>query len=199
MTFYEVLIRIDFVLAVALLVVVPLGLLAASVRRPAVRDRLLVYWRASALLGITVYLWAGEDPMGFATGWMARALIPLALWRGDALLVLRGRSLPPGGHWQARAYRWWRRGAIAYNLIGVVYMLPLVGCVFSDVTATCRAWYGPPQQFAAALHPGLAPVWLVRIGWVALGLYAAYLLASTERLRRHREEQGEEEDSAQQP
>jgi hypothetical protein len=76
-------------------------------------------------------------------------------------------------------------------------MRPLVGCVFSDVTATCRAWYGPPQQFAAALHPGLAPVWLVRIGWVALGLYAAYLLASTERLRRHREEQGKEQDAPQ--
>jgi len=184
MRLYDLLIRADFLLAVALLVVVPLGLLAASVRTAEIRDRLLVYWRASALLGITVYLWAGQEPMGFATGFAARALIPLALWRGDAMMVLRGRSLPAPDIRLARAYRTWRTAAIAYNVIGVLYMLPLLTCVFGDATAACRAWYEPPMQFAAWLHPETDPIWLVRYGWVALGLYAAYLLSTAMRLQR---------------
>ena len=105
MSSYETLVYADFVLAVGLLVGVPLLLLAASLNLPPVRDRLLVYWRASALLGITVYLWIGEQAMGFATGFAARALIPLALWRGDALRVLRGDSLPTGPDWRALLFR----------------------------------------------------------------------------------------------
>ena len=183
MGFYSALIHADFVLAVGGLVVIPLVLLLASIRRPAVRDRLLVYWRASAVLGITVYLWAGHDPMGFATGWTARALIPLALWRGDALMVLRGRTFPHGSYWQARLYRFWWQGAVAYNLIGLVYMLPLLGCVFDDGSGFCTAWYGPPQVFTDMLHPTIEPIWLARYGWVALGVYAAYLLSTAVRLR----------------
>ncbi|PSQ67601.1 MAG: DUF3177 domain-containing protein, partial [Bacteroidetes bacterium QH_1_61_8] len=60
MRLYETLVYGDFVLAVGLLVVAPFLLLAVSVTYSPVRDRLLVYWRASALLGITVYLWIGE-------------------------------------------------------------------------------------------------------------------------------------------
>src|SRR6056297_1923829 len=101
MRLYETLVYADFVIAVALLVVVPLVLLGISVNHSPVRDRLLVYWRASALLGITVYLWIGEQTMGFATGFAAQALIPLALWRGDALMVLRGRSLPTEADWRS--------------------------------------------------------------------------------------------------
>ena len=185
MHLYELLIRIDFLLAVGLLVVAPLLLLVmASVGQPDVRDRLLVYWRASALLGITVYLWAGEEPMGFATGFAARALIPLALWRGDALMVLRGRAVPPLDTRLARLFATWRTAAIAYNLIGVVYMLPLLGCVFGDTTPACLAWYEPPKQFTAWLHPATEPIWLARYGWVALGVYAAYLLSTATRLQR---------------
>jgi hypothetical protein len=184
MSLYLFLIRADFVLAVGGLVVIPLVLLLASVHRPEVRDRLLVYWRASALLGITVYLWAGSDPMGFATGWASRALIPLALWRGDALMVLRGRTFPPGQSWQARLYRFWWQGVIAYNLMGVLYMLPLLSCIFDDGTALCQAWYGPPTVFTSTLHPSIEPVWLARYGWVAVGVYAAYLMSTAVRLRR---------------
>lgn len=184
MAAYSALIHADFVLAVGGLVVIPLGLLAASLHRPAVRNRLLVYWRASAVLGITVYLWAGNDPMGFATGWAARALIPLALWRGDALMVLRGRTLPQGASWQARLYRFWWKGVMAYNLIGVLYMLPLLACVFGDGSMLCRAWYEPPTLFTQTLHPTIEPIWLARYAWVALGIYAAYLLSTAVRLRR---------------
>lgn len=181
---YETLVYADFILAVGLLVVMPLFLLLTSVNQPPVRDRLLVYWRASALLGITVYLWIGEEPMGFATGYASRALIPLALWRGDALMVLRGRSLPPPSDWRTSLYQYWREVAIAYNVMGLVYMLPLLPCVMQGADPSCALWYGPPQQYAEWLHPTVEPIWLARYGWVALGIYAAYLLSTAVRLQR---------------
>jgi hypothetical protein len=188
MSLYETLVYADFVLAVGLLVVVPLALLLVSATLPPVRDRLLVYWRASALLGITVYLWIGETPMGFMTGYAARALIPLALWRGDALTVLRDRPVPAASDWRNALFRYWRAAAISYSLAGLAYMLPLLGCAWSDAAAACRAWYAPPQQYAAWLHPTVEPLWLARYGWVALGVYAAYLLSTAVRLRRDRME-----------
>lgn len=184
MSLYETLVYADFVLAVGLLVVVPLLLLAASVRCSPVRNRLLVYWRASALLGITVYLWIGEQTMGFATGFAARALIPLALWRGDALHVLRGAPLPTVQDWRGVLFRRWRTAAIAYNILGLAYMLPLLPCVVTGAGARCEVWFGPPQQYAGWLHPTVEPVWLARYGWVALGVYAAYLLSTAVRLQR---------------
>lgn len=188
MSLYETLVYADFLLAVGLLVVVPLLLLFASATLPPVRRRLLVYWRASALLGVTVYLWIGETPMGFMTGYAARALIPLALWRGDALTVLRDRSVPAASDGRTALFRYWRAAAIPYSLAGLAYMLPLLGCVWSDAAAVCRAWYAPPQQYATWLHPTVEPIWLARYGWVALGVYAAYLLSTAVRLQRDRME-----------
>ncbi len=184
MSLYDTLVYVDFVLGVALLVVVPLALLVPSITLPPVRKRLLVYWRTSALLGITVYLWIGETPMGFATGFASRALIPLALWRGDALTVLRDQPIPTSSDWRAALFRYWRTAVIPYNLVGLAYMLPLLSCVGSDVDPMCQAWYAPPQQYAAWLHPNVEPIWLARYGWVALGIYSAYLLATAVRLQR---------------
>lgn len=184
MSLYETLVYADFLAAVGLLVVVPLVLLFSSLTLPAIRDRLLVYWRTSALLGITVYLWIGEAQMGFATGYASRALIPLALWRGDAFLVLRDEPIPSTTGWRAAAFRYWRAVAIPYNLAGLVYMLPLLPCFGSDVTPVCQAWYAPPQQYAEWLHPTVDPIWLARYGWGALGIYSAYLLSTAVRLQR---------------
>ena len=188
MSLYETLVYADFLLAVGLLVVAPLFLLVVSATLPPVRSRLLVYWRASALLGVTVYLWIGETPMGFITGYAARALIPLALWRGDALRVLRDRPVPRASGWRTTFFRYWRAAAIPYSLAGLAYMLPLLGCAWSDAAAVCQAWYAPPQQYAAWLHPTVEPLWLARYGWVALGVYAAYLLSTAVRLQRDRME-----------
>lgn len=187
LTVYETLVRADFLVAVALLVVAPLILLVGAARTPPVRDRLLVYWRASALLGITVYLWAGSVQVGFVTGYLARAIIPLALWRGDALHPLGQRLYPDASDRLARAYRWWCRAAIAYNVMGLIYMLPLLSCaVGSDASAMCGAWYEPPQILTGTLHPDVSPLWLGRYGWLGLGAYAAYLLATASVLRHHR-------------
>lgn len=183
MSLYRTLVHADFAVAVILLVVIPLVLLGASVRTPSIRRRMLVYWRASALLGITVYLWIGQVQLGFVTGWLARAIIPLALWRGDALTVLRGESLTDTSA-LAQAYRDWRRIAMGYSLLGILYMLPLLTCSFGEATSEmCQAWYIPPATYAAFFHPDVEPVWLGRYARGALGIYAAYLIASAYRLR----------------
>lgn len=184
MAVYEDLVYANFVVAVGLLVVVPLGLLLASVNLRAVRARLLVYWRVSALLAITVYLWIGETPMGFATGYLAQALIPLALLRGDAFMVLRRQPVPTIGGWRTATFRYWRMTTIYYHLAGLAYMIPLLPCIWGDEDALCQAWYAPPQEYAAWLHPTVEPIWLARYGWVALGVYAAYLLSTAVRLQR---------------
>lgn len=184
MSIYESLVYVDFVFATGLLVAVPLALLVSSVTLPSIRSRLLVYWRASALLGITVYLWSGETPMGFATGYAARAIIPLALWRGDALAVLRRRPVPSTQGWRATIFRYWRTITIHYNLAGLAYMIPLLPCIWGDSASLCQAWYAPPQEYAAWLHPTVDSIWLARYGWVALGVYAAYLLSTAVRLQR---------------
>jgi hypothetical protein len=166
-------------LAVVVLVVAPLLLLLVGLGTPSVRRRMLVYWRTSALLGITVYLWIDQIQTGFLTGFLARALIPLALWRGDVLFQMRDQPLPSDAGLLGRWYRRWRAAAIAYCLAGLVYMLPVLPCAFgADAAAICQAWYAPPQQYAAWVHPDVSPLWLGRYGWVALGVYAAYLLAS---------------------
>lgn len=174
---YETIARADFLVAVVLLVILPLALLAGSVSAAAVRNRLLAYWRASALLGITVYLWAGEAPGGFVTGFVAHGAILLALWRGDAFSPQDGSALPSGQGRPGTAFRYWRWAASVYVLIGLVRALLLLPCAAGDATAACRAWYGPPQQYARWVHPTVHPVRLARYGGWALSLYAAYGIA----------------------
>lgn len=184
LTLYGALIRADFLFAVALMVVAPLVLLAASAHVPPVRTRLLVYWRTASLFLITTLLWAAEVDLGFFAGYAARALVPLALWRGDALAPLRGRPLPDDLGRLGRAYRQWQRFTVAYNVLGLVYMAPLLYCAFvSDASTMCTAWYAPPQELVYGVLPELERGTLLRISGLGVGVYSVYLLASSVILR----------------
>lgn len=184
MTLYEGLVHFDFLVTLILLGITPLLLLLLSIRQPPVRNRLLVYWRGAALLLITIYLWIGETGMGFATGITARALIPLALWRGDAFLVLRDRPVPTSRGLRTSLFRYWRTATIVYSGVALLYMLPLLSCVGNEGGAVCQPWYNLSQPVGEWLHPNVEPLWLARYGWVALGVYAAYLLSTAVRLQR---------------
>ncbi len=175
---YETLIRLDFLLAVGLLVVAPLVLLGPSLRRPWMRHRLLAYWRASALLGITVYLWIDEWAVGFLTGYAARAFIPVALWWGDALAPSRPASPSTDTDWATALFRKWRGVATMYSVAGLIYMAPLLSCVWSAPSAVCTGWYRPPQEYARLLHPYTPWTQLGMYGRVALVVYVGYALAS---------------------
>lgn len=184
MSLYEGLVRLDFLVTLVLLGIVPLALLLVSISHAPVRNRLLVYWRAAALLIITVYLWIGETGMGFVTGITGRALIPLALWRGDAFRVLRGQPVPTSQGVRATLFRYWRSATITYSIVALLYMLPLLSCVGNASGTLCQPWFDLSQPVAEWLHPTVEPLWLARYGWVALGVYAAYLLSTAVRLQR---------------
>ena len=176
----------EFAFATATLIIMPLLLLPASIRVPEVRMRMLAYWRAAALLGITVYLWIAEMTMGFITSVAARAIIPLVLWHGDVGATWK-TALPAPDSWQARVYRLWWYFVVVYSVVGLLSMLPLLSCALSgDVAASCQAWYGPPQAYASLFHPN-ADWWMLgRWAWVALGVYIIYLMATMYRLRRRK-------------
>lgn len=166
-----------FLLAVMLLVLVPLGLLAAVAGEPPLRRRMLVYWRVSALLMVTVYLLIGPDPLGFATGVLALLLIPLSLWFGDGLY-----PLPDPADLHADLGGWfqrWRWGVASYCGLGLVLTFPMLLCTKGVLTPACTAWLVPPQTYAALLHPNIAPETLAQAGRIGLYIWTAYALYST--------------------
>jgi hypothetical protein len=175
-------IKLDFVLAVLLTVLVPLLLLFSSIKEPPLQYRLLAYWRISALLAITVYLLMAESSIGLLSGVVARILIPPVLWLGDGLmkssspLAAQGKSI-------YRLFYWWRGAVSIYCLLGVIFTLPLLQCGWTGmVTERCAAWYIPPQMFGSLLHE---PTQWQRFGeyaLVALVVYVVYLLAAISRL-----------------
>lgn len=157
----RVLVRVDFVAAVALTVLAPLALLARAAlagRTDEVR-LLLRYWRASSLLMVTVYLLAGERRVAFPAGVVARLLIAQTLLRGE-----------PG----ARALlKRWRRVTSWYCLMGAAFTAPMLqGTVADELPPVCRAYIEPTQEFAALLHPGVQREHLGRAGSVGLTLFS---------------------------
>ncbi len=182
---FPLLIRLDFVLAVALLVVAPLGLLVASVRRPTVRGHLLAYWRASSLLMVTVYLMIGGRPVAFVAGTAALVLIPLALHYGDALFVAGPSSL--GEEPVATWFRRWRVAATVFCGGSLLLTLPALRCAgdTAETGSFCAAWLGPPRELHRALHPSLDPVGLGEAAIGGLVIYGGYLVASGTRLLRN--------------
>lgn len=181
----DLLIRVDFVLAVVLLVAAPLGLLAAAVARPPVRAYLLAYWRASSLLMITVYLMIDGRSIAFVTGNAALVLIPLVLWYGDALAPGPRPRLDdsPIAVWIRR----WRIAAAVFCGASLLLTLPVLRCAVANAGAdpTCAAWFAPPRALHAALHPSIDPTVLGDAATVGLAVYGAYLLASLVMVGRH--------------
>jgi hypothetical protein len=110
------------VAAVLLLVLGPLGLLAASLRHADRRSHLLAYWRASSLLMITVYLMIDGRPLAFVTGHAALVCIPLALYMDGALHVADRAQRPQ--HGLDRWFRGWRRAATGFCGLSLLLTLP---------------------------------------------------------------------------
>jgi len=155
----------DFRVAVALFVVLPFGLLAASVaaRVPRTPDdrspsaetvlRLMTsYWQASSLLLLTVALNVQEANFGVFAGLAAQAMIVVSLWWWSDL----NRELDDAP--LSRAFRAWRLPTSAAAAGGVLVQLPFQGCVGAESLAGdafCAPWLEPPK-FAAGLV-GLEP------------------------------------------
>ena len=185
MSLYESLVKADLLLGVFLTVLCPLVLLFFSTSHLALRRRLLAYWRVSALLLITVYLFIAQLPVAFITGTLARAAVLVVLWRGDGLLGDR-RPAALGGHLAARAFRGWRALMTAYCAVGVLFTLPLVACGWQSAWDFCRVWPDTLWFFHFYLHPHLSLRTVGILAQIGLGFYAFYALLVLRSIRKAR-------------
>lgn len=169
----------DYRLAVLFAVIFPLALLiwATAQQAEAIQRLMVIYWRVSSLLAITLYLLIGVLPIGFFTGWLAKILIPLGLWYW-ADLNEEIRDSPANSLKLSLVS--WRWAISAYCLLGVVGQIPVLRCatmtsqqILAD--ATCRIWLDPPFLFREYLHLGVRPFVLGFFGIVGLVIYVLYL------------------------
>ena len=181
-TWISSLVWTDYRLAVVLTVVVPLVLLIGSFvkQNEPITQLMVIYWRVSSLLAISTYLLIGAIPIGFITGWLARLLIPIALWFwvdiNDELQDQPESPLKFG----LTAWRW---SVSAYCVIGALLQLPVLRCAFLPGIAVldpanealCYLWMQPPFAFREVFHPTTKAWFLGGIGVVGLVLYVAYL------------------------
>lgn len=169
----------DYRLAVLFTVILPLVLLIWAVvqRSEAIQKLMLIYWRVSSLLAITVYLLIGVLPIGFVSGWLARILIPIGLWYWVDLNEEIRDSPPSSLKLSVVSWRW---AVSLYCLLGAIGQIPILRCatftrdaLLND--AACRVWLDPPFLFREYFHGGVRPFVLGFFGIVGLVIYVLYL------------------------
>ncbi|HEY9906769.1 MAG TPA: DUF3177 family protein [Thermosynechococcaceae cyanobacterium] len=173
----------DFRLAILFTVLIPLGLLVWALvqKAEAIQKLLLIYWRVSSLLGITVYLLIGALPIGFVSGWLGKVLILVALWFWADLN--EEISEQPKSSLKL-AFSAWRWAVSVYCGIGAVAQIPVLRCAFISSSALveepfCRPWLSPPWAFRDLVHATTKPYFLgflALVGLVAYVLYFGYFV-----------------------
>lgn len=168
----------DYRLAVLFTVLLPLVLLIwAFVQKVEVVQRLLViYWRVSSLLGITVYLLIAELPIGFLASSGVLILIPISLWfwvdLNEEINDMPRRPLK-------LVLTSWRWAMTIYCLGGVAFQIPFLGCGFSReaiATPSCQVWLEAPFLFKEIFHGDTRVGTLGFLGIMGLIIYVLYLL-----------------------
>lgn len=168
----------DYRLAVLFTVLFPLVLLIWAFFRKvdAIQRLLIIYWRVSSLLAITVYLMIGGFPFSFLTSFFARLLIPISLWFWvDLNEEIDDQARTP----LKRTFTAWRWAVSIYSGLGAIAMLPFVKCALSTEafdTPLCRVWLEAPRLYREYFHANLRPEFLgFAIGIPALVIYVLYL------------------------
>ncbi len=170
------LVWMDYRLAVLFTVILPLILLiwAFAQRSEAIERLLIIYWRVSSLLAITVYLMMGNLPIAFMSGFLARILIPVGLWfwvdLNEEINEISGRPLKLG-------FTAWRWAVSVYSLLGALLSIPFLQCAISQAafaTPFCQVWQEPPLGFKNWIHAGYKPGFLGFLGIVGLIIYVLY-------------------------
>mgnify|MGYP006421704227 CR=1 FL=1 len=170
----------DFRLALLLAVAIPLILLVwALVKNNEPIQRLLaIYWRVASLLVISLYLAIGALPIAFASGFLARLLIPLSLWFWvDLNEEIQDQPNSP----LKLGLSVWRWAATLYNLVGALAMLPFLRCSFLPTqqiveTPTCTVWLEVPWRYREIFHSANTPQFLGFIGILGLTIYILYFV-----------------------
>jgi Protein of unknown function (DUF3177) len=174
---FRPLVWMDYRLAVLFTVIIPLVLLiwAFVIKAEGMQRLLLIYWRVSSLLGISVYLMIGGFGVSFISSMMARILIPISLWfwldLNDEIEFMSNSTLK-------LFFTSWRWAVSIYCALGVVGTLPFLGCAFSETaisTSYCRVWFEAPLQYKDYFHHGSKTGFLGFLGISLLIVYVLYL------------------------
>ncbi len=177
LSFLRSLIWTDYRLAVVFTVLIPLVILvwATIVRSEVQQQLLLIYWKVSSLLAITLYLMIAGLPFSFLTAIMARVLMPVSLWFwADLNEEIREQPFSP----LKLAFTAWRWALSAYCALGLLLQIPFLRCAFSrSVFAgqACQLWLEAPRLYRASLHAGFTPGFLGFWAIVALVIYLLLL------------------------
>lgn len=165
----------DYRLAVVFTVLFPLLLLVwALVARAEVLQQLLViYWKVSSLLAITIYLMIAGLPFSFLTGVIARLIMPISLWFwADLNEEIHEQPFS----FLKLIFTAWRWALTFYCGLGLLFQLPFLRCGFSGASFTsnsCQMWLEAPKLFRQTFHAGFTPGFL---GFWAILALVIYLL-----------------------
>lgn len=174
---FRSLVWMDYRLALLFTVIIPLILLiwAFVQKAEAIQRLLIIYWRVSSLLAITVYLMIATLPISFVSGLMARILIPISLWFwtdiNEEIEDLPQQPLKL----TLTAWRW---AVTVYSIIGAILQIPFLRCAFSNRPLNdpfCRVWLEPPLLYKQYFHANSTPQFLGFLGVVGLIVYVLYL------------------------
>ncbi|TVQ19731.1 MAG: DUF3177 family protein [Leptolyngbya sp. DLM2.Bin15] len=167
----------DYRLAVLFAVLVPLALLvwAAVKKAEAIQRLLVIYWRVSSLLAITVYLMIGGLPLSFISALAARILIPVGLWFwADLNEEIDDQRRTP----IKLTFTAWRWAMTVYMGLGAIAQLLTLPCAVSQTAfagTTCQVWLEAPLIFREFFHGGSSRGFLGFWGIVGLVIYVIYL------------------------
>ena len=171
----ESLVWMDYRLALLFAVVTPLILLiwAFIQKVEAIQRLLVIYWRVSSLLAITVYLMIAALPISFLTSILARILIPVCLWfwvdLNEELEDMQPSALK-------LSFTSWRWALSIYSGLAALLFIPFLRCAFLETKGliadqTCRIWLDPPWMFKEIFHPNWTPEFLGFLGLSGLVVY----------------------------
>ncbi|MBW4616845.1 MAG: DUF3177 family protein [Desmonostoc vinosum HA7617-LM4] len=169
----------DYWLAILFAVIIPLILLiwAFVQKAEAIQRLLIIYWRVSSLLAITIYLMIAQNPISFLSGLMAQILIPISLWfwvdLNDEI------EYQPSGALKL-VFTSWRWAVTIYSILGTLAFIPFLGCAFSKNVSQipyCRVWFEAPLLYKQWVHsPSTKHGFLGILGFMALVVYVLYLI-----------------------
>lgn len=173
---FQPLVWTDYRLAILFTVLMPLILLiwAFVQRADAIQRLLIIYWRVSSLLAITVYLMIAAWPIAFVSAFLSRILIPISLWFWvDINEEIDDQPQRP----LKLALTAWRWAMTIYCVLGTLALIPFLSCAFSKGaidTPFCAAWLEPPLLYKQYFHPRYTPQFLGFLGTVGLLIYVLY-------------------------
>lgn len=176
-TWLRSLVWTDYRLAVLFTVLLPLIIIiwAAVQRSEAIVRLLIIYWRVASLLLITIYLLMPGWGIGYVTGFIARLLIPAALWFWEDLNEDITEQ-PPS--WLRLVTMTWRWAVTVYLLVSNLASVPFLSCAFSGEnlrSSFCQVWLEPAAAYKDIFHGAYKPEFMAFWGGVGLFIYTIYL------------------------